>query len=152
MVGKPKIYTEQMFWDKVDIKQQNDCWEFQGGRQHLYGIYRCEGKTWKAHRYAYTITYGDIPKGKVVMHHCDNPGCVNPMHLELGTQKENIADMMRKGRQNRNIRKRNKIFSPEQVRDIRNSEMNGLQLSRKYGVRPQTIYDILHRRTFTNIY
>jgi hypothetical protein len=57
-------------------------------------------KCWHAHRWVYTQTYGDIPKGMVVMHSCDEPSCININHLSLGTIKDNNHDMIRKGRDN----------------------------------------------------
>ena len=58
------------------------------------------GKAFARHRLAYELEHGPIPEGKVIMHKCDNPGCFNPSHLDVGTQAENLADMRAKGRAN----------------------------------------------------
>jgi len=94
------------FWDKVDIKSSDDCWEWQAARDNTkmnYGIFGYKGKIRKAHRVAYELIYGEIPKGEgyhgtCVCHKCDNPGCVNPEHLFLGSQADNINDRNKKGR------------------------------------------------------
>lgn len=63
-----------------------------------YGEIRVDGKLWRAHRLAWTAANGPIPTGLQVLHHCDNPPCVNVQHLFLGTNKDNHADKKRKGR------------------------------------------------------
>lgn len=67
---------------------------------HKKGYIHCypEGKQWKAHRLVYHCLVADIADGMVVMHKCDNPPCINPNHLLLGTQAQNVADMVEKGR------------------------------------------------------
>lgn len=106
-IGRPIEPLEDRFWSKVDVRSPWECWEWTGTRNYLrggYGTFRESRKSghriFRAHRLAYELTFGSIPDGLVVRHVCDNPPCVNPLHLLAGTQKENIADMMARGRHN----------------------------------------------------
>ena len=91
------------FWERKTI-QPNGCWEWVGSkRRYGYGQVYYKGKPGvKAHKVAWELTYGPIPKGLCVLHKCDNPSCINPGHLLLGTQLDNIKDMTVKGRWNVN--------------------------------------------------
>jgi hypothetical protein len=78
----------------------SDCIEYQGCRDSDgYGDRTVDGKGWAAHRYAWFERFGPIPTGMHVLHRCDNPPCINPDHLFLGTNADNIKDRDRKGRQ-----------------------------------------------------
>ena len=87
----------QRFWSKVD--KRGACWNWTASRMVSgYGVLKFRGRTCGAHRVAYELTHGPIPDGMVVMHSCDNPSCVNPAHLSLGTICDNMRDMYAKGR------------------------------------------------------
>jgi hypothetical protein len=101
-VERPKVPAWDRFWRKVD--RQGDCWEWQASRDGLgYGFFRvANGESMKkAHRVAWELTYGAIPDGLIVCHRCDNPPCVNPEHLFLGTWQDNVDDRVAKNRSSR---------------------------------------------------
>lgn len=94
------------FWARVDRSNGGGdaCWEWRGTRDQdgygLKGLRRAgKRKIVKAHRMMWELTVSSVPDGLFVCHKCDNPGCVRPEHLFLGTAKDNAADMQSKGRQ-----------------------------------------------------
>jgi hypothetical protein len=109
MVRRVRGTKRDPFWSRVDRSGGDDaCWPVIGvgndyGRVLVGGR---DGVRWMAHRWSWTLANGPIPDGMVVMHRCDNPPCVNPGHLSLGTQLENIADRVSKGRSATGLRNR----------------------------------------------
>jgi len=134
------------FWSKVNLNGPNGCWEWVGGREKSgYGSFHIDGGMRKAHRVSWILTNGPIPfseghHGTCVLHRCDNPCCVNPHHLFLGTNRDNMLDMVSKGRGNKisGEQHHNTKLSAEQVKEIREKYAAGLgshrKLAKEYGV------------------
>lgn len=95
------IPIEIRFWSKVDVRGVGDCWEWQAAinKSNGYGQFYNNKKNETASRVAWALVNGPIPEGMMVLHTCDNPPCVNPRHLYLGTASDNAKDMMDRGRQ-----------------------------------------------------
>ncbi len=90
--------TADEFW--ANVRRGKACWEWGGPphRSDAYGVVAYQGEQWLAHRLAYVLTFGPILPSIFVLHKCDNPPCVRPDHLFLGTHGDNMRDMVRKGR------------------------------------------------------
>jgi hypothetical protein len=86
----------EKFWSRTD--RSSGCWEWTGSSSAGYGNATFDGKRISSHRLAWILTYGPIPEGIYVCHHCDNAYCINPEHLFLGTAKDNAQDSVKKGR------------------------------------------------------
>jgi len=85
------------FWGKVECR--GDCWEWTGSRIWSgYGMFWKDGRYQRAHRVAYELTNGEVPADLFVLHRCDNRGCVNPDHLDIGTHRDNMRDRNERGR------------------------------------------------------
>jgi len=124
------------------------CWVWQGGRYpDGYGSYRKRG----AHRMAYELTYGAIPRGVEVLHRCDNPPCINPEHLFLGTHAENMHDAINKGRMNA----QHPHLTADQVVAIRRraatQPFTYSALAQEYGVSKYAIFDVIKRRSWKHL-
>lgn len=127
-----------------------DCWEWTGGRDSRgYGSIRVARTGIGAHRLAWQVAYGPIPPGMAVLHRCDNPPCVRPAHLFLGSQADNNRDMRDKGRH------QSSRLSAGDVRLIRSLHAAGgttqVDLGRRFGVTQFTIWMVVHRKSWRDI-
>lgn len=137
------------FWSKVEKSTGNGCWNWNAGVSEGYGVFSINGKPTLAHRFSWTLANGPIPKisgryhGAVVMHACDNRLCVNPDHLRLGTQSDNVRDMIQKGRKvvapSNGEKHGNAKFTDADVVEIRLSGKSDPELAAQYGVTPEAI-------------
>lgn len=156
------------FWEKVERRGPDECWEWIGARsagKFNYGRFgfstsRPCASTRNAHTVAWELDRGrKLPRGKVVRHRCDNPPCCNPKHLVMGTQKQNVADMIRRGRQAKGAIKRGSahgmsILTESIVLAMRAEYAAGAtakSLAEKYGVGHATAAQAISRYTWRHI-
>lgn len=142
--------SESLFWSKVN-KQPNGCWlwtaqKTRGG----YGMVRINARRKMATHVALLLVNGvTVPKGMHACHTCDNPSCVNPAHLFVGTARDNAADKMSKCR-GRGARK----LSKDDIVAIRHELANGVServLASRYGISQPTVHFIKNRKTYREI-
>jgi hypothetical protein len=122
--GPKPTGNEMRFWRLAAKGGPNECWPWSGVRiRGGYGNFRETNprRMRRAHRFAYEVTHGPIPSGLMVLHTCDNPACVNPRHLKIGTALDNTADMFARHR----ARPPHKL-SDRQVVEIRRLAATGL--------------------------
>lgn len=128
--------TVEGFMARVDI-QEHGCWEWIGVRMWLdYGTVRIDGKILRAHRVMWRLVNGDIPDNMMVCHKCDNPPCVRPDHLFLGTAKDNSDDCHSKGRGSRGEAVPQSKLTTEQVIEIKKlaKHYKHREIAARYGV------------------
>lgn len=143
--GKDR-FTEEFIRKRVN-RNENGCWEWKGAKHKQgYGNVRYEGKTHLAHRLSWKIFKGEIPDGFMVCHKCDNSSCVNPEHLFLGTQKDNVSDAIEKERFKPGKLPRQTKLQWDQVQEIKNLHLNGMtrkKLQEKFHVSQTCIAKII---------
>lgn len=161
----------ERFWSKVNKNgptmphMDTPCWVWTASKSNKgYGQFGFKPKNIGAHRFAYTITCGNIPDDVMVLHRCDNPPCVRPDHLFLGTHGDNIRDMIAKGR-NWQKTQPQKIchgerhhlskLTVEAVKSIRQLHASGgmtvRQIAVQHGVSEGCAQSIVHRRTWKDV-
>ena len=146
------------FWKKVDKKDNSSCWIWIGAHcNHGYGQMRINNKMKMAHRISWIIHFGNIPEGLEVCHKCDNPECVNPSHLFLGTHQDNMDDRKSKGR-NKSLQGEMNGASKlknSQILSIRKKYSTGeyslRDLGREYHVGFEAIRRVVKHISFTNV-
>src|SRR3990167_1999300 len=148
----------ERFLAKVKIGKTDECWEWQACQRDGYGFISIppRGNSALAHRVSYALFRGPIPSGIYVCHHCDNPSCVNPRHLFLGTQQDNMADAKQKGRIPSGLHSgfyRQRLFrklTEQEVVEIRqlykNKQGTHRSLAIRYGGSHKTIVEIVNRK------
>jgi hypothetical protein len=173
-LGKRTPWTaEKNFWPNVSVVDDDtSCWEYQRRNAAGYGVVKVNGRQQMAHRASWRVHFGPIPEGLFVCHRCDNPPCVRPDHLFLGTAADNSADMVAKGRSYtpsgddhysrrspEKLRRGNaaprSILNEDQVRLIRqqyaDSKPSMRVLGEQYGVCAATIGAVVRRTTWGHL-
>ena len=158
--------TKKRFWNKVIKVDDNECWSWDAYKlKDGYGRFRLDHRMMLAHRMSWIIEHGkNIPDGLQVCHACDNPSCVNPTHLFLGTQSENMNDCVDKGRlgERKGECNRNSRLTKENVVDIRKEYKKiipgGLRAdnfimenAKRYGVTFRTVQSVVYRQSWKHI-
>jgi hypothetical protein len=140
------------FWKRVS-KSESGCWQWTAARNNNgYGFFRIGGRAGKAHlahRVSFTIHKGQIPPGLCVCHSCDNPACVNPAHLWLGTHAANHADRSSKGR-SIGMMPHAKL-NRRSVLEIRASKESQRKLAARYGVSNQLVGMVRNRQRWSHV-
>lgn len=125
-----KEETVKRFWDKVSIPNDNNsCWEWIAGHhKDGYGVFGFDCGVYLSHRISYFLSHKIDPREKQVCHKCDNPNCVNPNHLFLGTQTDNVHDMNKKGRHGSTKGVKRSIENYRKGVNINTSKLNETQV------------------------
>ena len=131
------LTVEQRFWDKVERDSRDHCWIWNGHRQRGYGRLHIHKKLFLAPRVSWVLHYGDIPEGKLVLHSCDNPPCVNPLHLFLGTPLTNAEDRGAKGRHSYKSRNKGEDHPRAILTNRTVSEIRARHVVKQYGILKQ---------------
>lgn len=155
--AKPKGPWKGHRWHKTTLRQRFEekflvtpgCWIWIAGcTESGYSAFKVNGIQTRGHRFSYELYIGPIPEGLIVMHRCDNPKCVNPDHLSVGTNADNVADRDSKGRTKapRGEAHGQAKFSDAVIRAIRSDTRKGSLIAKEYGTTRGYVYAIKARR------
>ena len=147
--------TPAYFWQQCAMTANPEiCWPWQRGCQSDgYGTVRFQGKTLLAHRVAWLLWGNELPAGKEVLHTCDNPPCVNPFHLYLGTQLENMRDRKERGRFTGEDMS-NARWTTAQVSAMRAAYADGMRvcdIAKQYGLGDARASEIIHGKAYAHV-
>lgn len=150
------VKIEQLFW--AGVKKTDGCWLWTGYiNPKGYGEFT--RRHIRVHRFSWELANGPIPEGLNVLHHCDNPPCVRPDHLFLGTQNDNVQDMVTKGR-NRPGRLLGEAATNHKLTNgdvinirvlLKSGAKSVISLAKEFGVNRCTIYSIKNGRTWKHL-
>lgn len=156
--AEERLYASGRLWSKTS-RSEAGCWEWQGNKFRNYGrVNVWGGKMW-AHRLSWLLAHGSLPRHLNVLHKCDNPPCVRPDHLFIGTHSDNVADMVAKGRNScQDMRGEGNPRARLYEEDVRCARVqhttNGVSSARiaaSYGVTYQHAYKMLHGRSWRHV-
>jgi hypothetical protein len=150
MARKP---LAERFWAKVDKRGPDECWPWMASMSFGYGQINegGDGKPRRAHRVSWELHNGPAPDHLHVCHRCDNRKCVNPAHLFLGTDKDNLSDMARKGRSQRGERHYLAKLNADRVRAIRAMRGSHQKIANHFGISRRHVGDIRNRVCWAHV-
>lgn len=145
---------EERFWHYVDKKMDHECWNWTGARlKGGYGQIGINNKIIQVHRFSWELHFGEIPKNLCVLHKCNNPSCVNPNHLYLGTNKDNSEYMVECNRQAKGENNGRSKLTESQVKEIRNlkGQLSIRKIAKIFNVDNTTISEIHRNQIWKHI-
>lgn len=152
---------DERFWSKVNKDTDSGCWEWTATKNNKgYGMFTVSSYAGKqlAHRLSYRDAHGPIPKGGLILHSCDNPACVNPEHLRIGTHKENVADMDERNRRVTNTpfgeANCNALLTAYQVIQMRRDYIAGVpkaQIAEANGITKASLDDVISGNSWKHL-
>ena len=147
--------TDCFFLSKVDRRGADECWPWRGPRLPKgYGSFIHHGISYKAHRYSWEHANGVALGVRHALHRCDNPGCVNPKHIFPGTNEDNNADMVKKGRQMRGTGCHRAVLNEFVVAEMRRRAAAGetaAALGRDFGINQKGAHSAIYGRTWKHV-
>lgn len=150
-VRKPQPILERLM---SKIRYTESCWIWEGTKYKGYGCIQIKGKHCRPHRLLFEHFKGEIPKGMSLCHFCDNPSCVNPDHLWIGTTQDNSNDMIKKGRSLKGTKNHKCIIDDDKALYIRFLCDNGysvLSISKYFDISRGAIYAIKYRKNWKHL-
>lgn len=157
---EPRPIAER-FWEKVDVRGPNDCWEWKAAKGPSgHGQFRIGSKrdgtqrSIPAARVAYELTYGPMKEGLEACHKCDNPPCCNPAHIFAGTHQDNMDDMVAKGRNAKGEKYPQTKLKADDVRQIRQLCADGMSqesVGKQFGISQASVWFIVTRKRWKHI-
>lgn len=120
-------------------------------RKDGYYVIERDGKTWYLHRYLYYKRFGEIPSGKIIRHTCNNPSCINILHLKAGTQKDNIRDQIIAGTFVRGSKNGLSKLKEKDVFEIRKNKLSVKQVVEKYKISKGVAWSVVRNVTWKHV-
>lgn len=152
---EPVIYKRRPLEYKIDDSGCFICTSHaSNGNKYNHIRFKMNNKNVLAHRFVYQECFGEIPDGLVVRHKCDKPKCINPEHLELGTDGDNVRDMVSRGRQARGEKNGNSILKESDIREIRFLLSKGyscVEIGKMYKTAAPNISNIKNRKRWRHV-
>lgn len=145
-----RVPVSDRFWAKVD--KSGACWVWTGSKGPTgYGAFGIGPKNYRAHRVSFELAFGAIPDGLDVCHRCDNPPCVNPAHLFVGTVRDNMADRDEKGRCQKGERHVRAKLNAESCLAIYESADPAKKIAKRFGISLRTVGRIRKAETWRHV-